>query len=82
MNPEERKDYWFNQLRAYEKGVEVSRREYLKAVVDLGRMSVDEMLLGQDEPITNATWPQYDDCGGYLEREPNRTIPDVSGRDV
>lgn len=78
MTPEQRKDYWLENLTHAERSVEVARREYLKAVIEIGRTGVDEMLLGQDPPITNENWPGATDMGEYLDR----TIPDVSGRDL
>lgn len=62
MNKEESIEYWTKQLEHAE-----SARRY--ATEQLGRLSVDDMLLGADEPVTNVGWPNYTDMGEYIERD-------------
>lgn len=70
MNREESINYWTERLRNAEAARDYAQRQ-------LGRLTVDEMLLGADQ-ITNENWPGATDMGEYLDR----TIPDVAGREL
>ena len=73
MNRQESIEYWQAQLDRAE-----AARDYAKA--QLGKLTVDEMLMGEGEPVTS--WPPYDSEGNYMERETNRTCPQVDGSDI
>lgn len=71
MNKQEAIEYWTEQQRHAEAALKYATEQ-------LGKLTVDEMLLGQDEPVTNEIWPGASDMGEYLDR----TIPDIAGREL
>lgn len=86
MTPESQWEYWKKQYDNAKKAVEVAQKELMRVSRLLGNVSLedyiergaDNMLAGPIEPVTNENWPGASDMGEYLDR----TIPDVSGRDV